>query len=129
MIVNPLHSVGVLSSNTRSPGRSSTRDAPVGHGRNRWAKRSNTPSLSGSTPLRSASAYQRATSRSRSSGCWSPTSWFSAGSLRVSNRCQWSASKSALPAIRSRSAWVSWLTWFVTTFQPSTYMARLPQHS
>ena len=38
-------------------------------------------------------------------------------------------SKSALPAIRSRSAWVSWLTWFVTTFQPSTYMARLPQHS
>ena len=94
-----------------------------------WAMRLTAVSSRGSTPLRSASAFHSSIISASFSGWVSARLYDSVGSATVSNSSHWSSAKSWLPMMASRSAAVSWLTWLVTAFHPSWYMARLPQHS
>ena len=100
------------------------------HGTCMCAMRFTAPSSSGNTSLRSAAAYQRVDESRESFAAPRPR-----GRATRSDRCgcrrapSVSVAKSWLPSICSRSAAVSWLTWLVTAFQPSWYIARLPQHS
>ena len=92
----------------------------------RWSRLSSR----GSTWLRSAAAFHRSIQVGQPLGVLGgEVVAFGGVGGRVVEPATRRPAKSSLPSITSRSAAVSWLTWFVTAFQPSAYIARLPQHS